>query len=157
MPKPVIHVIGLGVSQSADLSAEALKVLQSSQQVIGWERHQAIVAPLLHANTFVVVQKLSQLKAEIKNFLSQLQSEPQSQANQQAPSICIVASGDPLHYGIGRWLCKQLDQLPLRGVTSSPFGPLAVSLLSSDAWVLQLPAMPSLSDQGTILIENWNA
>ncbi|PCJ99236.1 MAG: cobalamin biosynthesis bifunctional protein CbiET [Alteromonadaceae bacterium] len=108
MPKPVIHVIGLGVSQSADLSHEALKALQSSQQVIGWERHQAIISPLLKADAklFVVVQKLSQLKTEIDTFLSQLQS----QAPKQAQSICILASGDPLHYGIGRWLCKQFDR-----------------------------------------------
>ena len=86
-----LHVIGLGVDVPVQLNERALAALRSADRVIGWDRHQPLVTPLLNEpERFVCVQKLSELNSHV--------------SAEQAGTVAIVASGDPLFYGIGRWI-----------------------------------------------------
>lgn len=84
-----ISVLGLGVP--LQLTAEYLELLTSADKVIGWARHQELLAGIVAADKFVCVQKLAELKAELADT---------------SGNTVIVASGDPLFYGIGSYISK---------------------------------------------------
>lgn len=86
-----IHIIGLGVSEPVVLIDQARNSLKQSDIVIGSQRQLEIVEPLLETSAAerVELPKLSELKALVEFHGDK--------------SIAILASGDPLFYGIGRW------------------------------------------------------
>ena len=98
-----IHVIGLGVAQQAVLTANALNALKQAQIIIGSTRQLQTIANLVDHQAqqnlasknqqFIALPKLNELKTLLVTF-----------ADQQ---VCILASGDPLYFGIGRWLSQQ--------------------------------------------------
>lgn len=95
-----IHVIGLGVAERAVLSANAVQALQEAQVIIGSPRQLATIANYLasHDKLRLPAQRISLPKlTELKVLLTQLTGQ----------QVCILASGDPLYFGIGRWLSKQ--------------------------------------------------
>ncbi len=87
-----IHIIGLGVAQTAILDAPALAALQNASRVIGSPRQLATVAGLLGEPQRLPLPSLAQLQPLIERL---------EVANNS--SIAVLASGDPLYYGIGRW------------------------------------------------------
>jgi len=100
-----LHIIGLGVETGACLSAPAARALQSSHTVIGSPRQLQLARPLLEKRDsvnpdLVPLPKLSELKALIDRL--------------DPGAITILASGDPLNFGIGRWLSQQFDAALLR-------------------------------------------
>lgn len=92
-----IHIIGLGVDAIANVSNGAAMALQQTEVVVGWQRHREMITPLLNKHKFVEVKKLSELKHTIESLKVEYQH------------IAVVASGDPLHFGIGRWLTQQFS------------------------------------------------
>jgi len=100
-----LHIIGLGVETGACLSAPAARALQSSHTVIGSPRQLQLARPLLEKRDsvnpdLIPLPKLSELKALIEHL--------------DPGAITILASGDPLYFGIGRWLSQQFDAASLR-------------------------------------------
>lgn len=95
-----LHVIGLGVAEQAHLDTTARCALRSAELVFGSPRQldtvQAIVEPTQRCE---VLPKLNML-AERLTQLSRTESG--------LSSVVILASGDPLFYGIGKWL-RQLE------------------------------------------------
>jgi precorrin-6Y C5,15-methyltransferase (decarboxylating) len=97
-----IHIAGLGVAEQAALSDEAKRALASVTCVIGSERQLATIEPWVQPNhTLLVLPKLSQLHQVIEDLLEQDQS------------VMVLASGDPLFYGIGRWFSQRYDATEL--------------------------------------------
>ena len=95
-----IHVIGLGAAEQAVLTANAMQALDRSQIIIGSPRQLETVAIYLGDDSeFTAQPRLIELPklSELKELLAEL-------SNQQ---VSILASGDPLYFGIGRWLSKQ--------------------------------------------------
>jgi len=99
-----IHVIGLGVAQQAVLTANAMSALKQAQVIIGSPRQMETIfniavdpisSPISKGQKFVKLPKLNELKALLVEL-----------ADKQ---VCILASGDPLYFGIGRWLSKQTE------------------------------------------------
>ena len=97
-----IHVIGLGVGVGMRLSEPAQRALGASHTVIGSPRQLALARDLgvCDETTTLELPKLAELKALINGL-------PEGQ-------ISILASGDPLYYGIGRWLSQRFDVTQLR-------------------------------------------
>lgn len=85
----VIDVVGLGIAQPALLSAEAQAALKNANLVIGSERQLALVAEL-HGNQTCELPKLAELKQQLAELADN--------------HVVILASGDPLLFGIGRWI-----------------------------------------------------
>lgn len=98
----VIHIIGLGVSELAELSAQASQALVKADVVIGAERQLTTVSTYLKNTNAQQVElpKLSELAALISRF--------------QNASVVVLASGDPLYYGIGRWFSKNFSSAQLQ-------------------------------------------
>ncbi len=99
----VIHIIGLGVSHCAQLSKEARMALQQSDWVIGSERQMEVVKRYLHTQHPMVLPALPELEKQ----LDELMQQPDK-------TIAVLASGDSLYYGIGRWLVQRYSKNCLR-------------------------------------------
>ncbi|MFT5721957.1 MAG: precorrin-6Y C5,15-methyltransferase (decarboxylating), partial [Motiliproteus sp.] len=83
----------------ARLDPFATRALQAAEIVIGSPRQLAVVAPLLTAaQQQLQLPKLAELQAVLDRY-----------AVQGRASIAILASGDPLFYGIGRWFGQHID------------------------------------------------
>ena len=90
----LIHVIGLGVSESAVLAPEARSALAAAQCIVGSARQLETVGHLnLDSRSFVELPKLDKLEALIETSLIK-------------GSVAVLASGDPLYFGIGKWFGK---------------------------------------------------
>lgn len=90
---PFVHVIGFGVSPS-DLTRKHLDLIERADVLIGAARHLAHFADL-PAEKIYLDGKLSRLAAMIK-------AQPTDRR------IVVIASGDPLFYGIGGYLVSVL-------------------------------------------------
>lgn len=97
-----LHIIGLGVSETALLEQSAEQALQHADTIIGSERQLTTVQHLLQdGQKKILLPKLSQLKTQLCE-----------QADKDC-SIAILASGDPLLYGIGRWFSRTFTDAQL--------------------------------------------
>lgn len=94
-----VHVIGLGVTNRADLSTSASLALKNAQVVLGSKRQLRVVEQQISDS-----QQCRPLPA-----LAQLQSQLQQLQTEGTQSLAVLASGDPLYYGIGRWLGQVLS------------------------------------------------
>lgn len=99
-----IHVIGLGVSEQAVLTANAMGALKQSEVIIGSPRQMETIfniavdpvsSPISKGQKFIALPKLNELKTLLTGFSDK--------------NVCILASGDPLYFGIGRWLGKNIQ------------------------------------------------
>jgi precorrin-6Y C5,15-methyltransferase (decarboxylating) len=97
----VIHVIGLGWEGAAALATDARMALEQAQLLCGSPRHLAHFSqhPALH----VPWEHLNQGIEELKNYLAQGYER-----------VVVLASGDPLLFGIGRLLLSHFPPSLLR-------------------------------------------
>ncbi len=93
--KSAIHVIGLGAAEKAELSEAALSALKDCSLVIGSERQIDSVSDCVSGKETLVLPKLTELKLVLKS---------------QTSPIAVLASGDPLFYGIGKWLFYHFEE-----------------------------------------------
>lgn len=130
----MLHVIGLGVSVPANLAPAARQALQHAERVIGSERQLDTVAQWLDQQQTVVLPPLSELKDLLAQYSGQV--------------VCLLASGDPLYYGIGRWLSQHYpaEQLQFHpGISSIQAGCHVLGLSLQDVQVVSLHGRPLLS------------
>ncbi|MCV6588516.1 MAG: precorrin-6y C5,15-methyltransferase (decarboxylating) subunit CbiE [Marinobacterium sp.] len=128
-----IAVIGLGVAQQAQLSMAAQQALAASTRVIGSERQLATVADYLTDQQQLVLPPLKALPALLASSTG---------------AVAILASGDPLWYGIGRWLSKQFATDQLRffpAVSSIQVACHQLGLSQQDVEVISLHGRPLAS------------
>ena len=92
-----VHVIGLGVANGARLSASAEQALAEASAVIGSPRQLELLDGL-GVQMSAERHELPKL-AELDALLDRLSDAP----------LCVLASGDPLFYGIGRWLTRHTE------------------------------------------------
>ena len=93
-PGPTIQVIGLGVEHPPLLGANARQALAQAEILIGSQRHLASLPPtgaqrLLYPSPLAELDTLLQRHADKR--------------------IVLLASGDPLFYGIGGWLKRHIS------------------------------------------------
>ncbi|MFT6907029.1 MAG: precorrin-6Y C5,15-methyltransferase (decarboxylating), partial [Oleiphilaceae bacterium] len=96
-----LHVIGLGVAEHAFLDEAALAALQSAKHVFGSARQLETVRLWLSKDQELhALPKLTDLKIQLDELLTRSEN-----------NIALLASGDPLFYGIGKWVSHQfIDQ-----------------------------------------------
>lgn len=127
-----IDIVGLGVAEHAVLSDAAQEALLSCDVVMGSERQLQSIEhlPLANDNTQrMLLPKLSTLKACIDGFAGK--------------RICVLASGDPLFYGIGRWFSRTFSQSSSSKLGASELGESELGKLELGA--LQLVFHPAIS------------
>ncbi|MCP5163382.1 MAG: precorrin-6y C5,15-methyltransferase (decarboxylating) subunit CbiE [Hahellaceae bacterium] len=130
-----IHVIGLGVAAQAFLDEEALAALQAATRVVGSERQIATVRWWLGAKqTVEILPALPQLKEKLASWLAD-----------GTENIAILASGDPLFYGIGKWVKENAPSGSLRfypAVSSVQVACHRLGVSLQDVTVLSLHGRP---------------
>lgn len=139
--QPLIHIVGLGVTETEQLSSDARTALLAAKLVIGSERQLEIVRPLLNAPKSQAFDQRMQILPKL-NLLKAMVDESGTE------QVVILASGDPLYYGIGRWLSKQFTAEQLRfypAVSSIQAACHAIGLSLQDAKVISLHGRPVLA------------
>jgi len=129
-----LHIIGLGVSETAHLDQSALTALQAADSVIGSERQIATVQHLLPSGQEqILLPKLKQLQTQL------------SELTDKDCSVAVLASGDPLLYGIGRWFSRTFNNNQLTfypGVSSIQAACHRLGRAFQDLKVLSLHGRP---------------
>ena len=95
-PEPKIHILGVGSDGLRGLTGRARELLQQADVVLGSEPTLGLIAELKAARV-----KIGTDLGETAQFL---------EANLGSKKMVVVASGDPLFYGVARWLCDRLGK-----------------------------------------------
>lgn len=90
-----IHVIGIGQGKE-NMTRRHLELIRDADLLIGGKRHLAIF-PDHMGETFVI-------RTDMPAVIQKIQE------NMQVKKIVVLASGDPLFYGIGASLAKQIPE-----------------------------------------------
>jgi precorrin-6Y C5,15-methyltransferase (decarboxylating) len=93
-----IHVIGIGDDGGVGLFPAQVERIQRADLLIGGERHLAFF-PDFAGETYTITGKLTAL-------VERLQQEQAAARN-----VVVLASGDPMFYGIGAYLAKKVPGL----------------------------------------------
>ena len=158
----MIDIIGLGLGDSANLSPAAQQVIQNCRVIIGSPRQQKMIKPLLiehshvsHSNneTNTVLhldypRPLSHLSAVLADLL----------ANNTHKNIVLLASGDPLFYGIGRWITQQLKAEQYRfypNISSIQMAFAAIKQAWQHATIVSLHGRPLISLRPYLRNQCW--
>ena len=88
---PWLALVGIGEDGRAGLSPAAVALLDGAELIVGGVRHLALAAPLA-GETLAWPSPLSQ-------------AYPAILARRGRP-VCVLASGDPFHYGVGAELAR---------------------------------------------------
>jgi precorrin-6Y C5,15-methyltransferase (decarboxylating) len=124
--RPWLSVVGLGEEGLAGLSAAALALVEDAELLIGGERHLAML-PEDGRERLAWPSPLSALLDEIER--------------RRGARVCVLASGDPLWYGVGVSLLKRIPRaemiiLPGRSAFSLAAARLGWSLAEVDCLTL---------------------
>ena len=96
----MIEVVGIGLDGAAGLSAKVLEIIEKATVLVGRERHLSYFP-----NHLAIRLPTGDLGETIETIRSYLQ---------QQEKIVILVSGDPLFFGLGRFLLTQLPPEYLR-------------------------------------------
>jgi precorrin-6Y C5,15-methyltransferase (decarboxylating) len=99
-PTHSLQVIGIGLDGWAGLSPDGRSLLESASLIAGSRSHLQQVA---HLSTPTL-----EMGSDIPAWLDRLEAALQHQ------SVVVLASGDPLFFGIGRLLVERFGRSPLR-------------------------------------------
>src|SRR5205807_5786493 len=95
-PEPRIHVVGVGSDGLAGLTARARELLTGADLVLGSE-HALGLVPELRAERVRIGPDLHDVVRTLETNLGKRH-------------MVVVASGDPLFYGVARYLCDRLGK-----------------------------------------------
>jgi precorrin-6Y C5,15-methyltransferase (decarboxylating) len=94
-PDPKIHIIGVGSDGSASLTARARDLLRGADLVIGSDQALGLV-PEVPAERYRLTPDLHEVVRIVESNLGR--------------RLVVVVGGDPLFYGIARYLCDRLGK-----------------------------------------------
>ncbi len=95
--KKWLSVIGIGEDGLAGLSAIARSLVDAAEILVGGERHLAMLPELPDDQRSRLIWT-SPIESSIEKILSY-----------QGSSVCVLASGDPMWFGIGTTLAKRIS------------------------------------------------
>jgi precorrin-6Y C5,15-methyltransferase (decarboxylating) len=102
--QPWLSLIGLGEDGAVGLCREALAALNEAEIVFGGERHIALVGS--------VPGELRPWPQPFRNALPQILKE-------RGRKVCVLATSDPFHYGIGNSLSRAIPAHEMRIIPQS--------------------------------------
>lgn len=131
MNSKAVTVIGIGDDGCLGLCSRAVNAISKAQILAGGERHLSFFP------------QFAGKKIVFKNDISKAISEIEELSNEN--TICVLASGDPLFYGIGSLILKKINSDFVEFIPSSTSIQLAFSRIKSkwdDATVISLHGKP---------------
>jgi len=130
-----LTIVGLGEDGPAGLSDAARDAITSAALLIGGRRHLELVAP--------------QPGQERLDWPSPFDRAVDLVLSYRGQQVCVLASGDPMLYGVGATLARRIDPAEMR-VLSAPSSPsLAAARLG---WPLQDVALVSVTGRPVELL-----
>jgi precorrin-6B C5,15-methyltransferase / cobalt-precorrin-6B C5,C15-methyltransferase len=90
-----LSIIGIGEDGVDGLSATARGLIGAAEIVFGGRRHLTLAAPLI--------------RGAARPWPSPFEGAADEVLNHRGRQICVLASGDPFHYGIGAVLARSID------------------------------------------------
>ena len=133
--KKWIYVIGIGEDGWDDLSADSRELLYKSEIVIGGERHLKMIPGDWEGERIIWA---SPIREAVTKILDWRPSEPGS-----GKKVAVMASGDPLCYGIA---AKLLRHLPIEEIWIKPALSTFSLICSRVGW--SLPDIETLTIHG---------
>ncbi|MCS7045100.1 MAG: precorrin-6y C5,15-methyltransferase (decarboxylating) subunit CbiE [Gemmataceae bacterium] len=95
-PEPKIHILGVGSDGLGGLTSRARELLQQADVVLGSEATLSLL-PEITAQRVIIGPDLSATAQFLEAHLGD-------------KKMVVVAGGDPLFYGVARWLCDRLGK-----------------------------------------------
>ncbi|MCR4269437.1 precorrin-6y C5,15-methyltransferase (decarboxylating) subunit CbiE [Nitratireductor sp. ZSWI3] len=130
-----LSIAGLGEDGVAGLSAAARAAIGAAEIVYGGRRHLALAASLI--------------AGEQRVWPSPFESAVDEIAGLRGRAICVLASGDPFHFGAGATLARRIDAGEMRVFPAPSAFSLAAARLG---WPLQSVETVSLHGRPIALI-----
>lgn len=131
---PKIQVVGIGATDYLQLASAAVDAITQARVIIGAPHHIDRLKQIAFADG-VEVKVFPRPLSKLAPMLEQLMGQ----------NIVILASGDPLYYGIGAWLNKQVGAENCRYFTNVSSIQAAFALLGKpwqDAQIISLHGRP---------------
>ena len=120
MTEPWLSIVGIGEDGLDGLSLGARAAIAGATLVFGGERHLALMAPIIAGETRAWQSPFS---TSIEEVLAAKDRK-----------VCVLASGDPFHYGVGATLSRQIDPAQMQVFPQPSAFSLAAARLG---WPLQ--------------------
>ncbi len=98
-PSPWLALVGLGEDGRAGLSPEALAALDEAEIVFGGERHIALIGAV---------------RGEARTWPQPFRNALPAILAERGRKVCVLATSDPFHYGIGAGLTKAIPASEMR-------------------------------------------
>ncbi|MBD2187453.1 precorrin-6y C5,15-methyltransferase (decarboxylating) subunit CbiE [Pseudanabaena mucicola] len=136
-----LSIIGIGEDGPMGISAAARSQIERAEIVVGGERHLAMLPHELRS------QKASQLI-----WTSPIEETIQSIINNRGKSVCVIASGDPMWFGIGATLVKRI---PIQEVTIIPAPSTFSHICARLGWSLTDVETLSLCGRPLALLQSY--
>ena len=90
-----LSIVGIGEDGIAGLSERAREVVRAAEIVFGGKRHLTLAAPLI--------------RGAARPWPSPFERATEEVLAQRGHQVCVLASGDPLFYGVGAVLARHVD------------------------------------------------
>jgi precorrin-6B C5,15-methyltransferase / cobalt-precorrin-6B C5,C15-methyltransferase len=127
-----LSIVGIGEDGADGLSPTARRLIGAAEIVFGGRRHLALAAPLI--------------RGAARPWPSPFDGAADEVLAHRGRPVCVLASGDPFHYGIGAVLAQQIDAREMIALPAPSVFSLAAARLG---W--SLPATVLLSVHGRSL------
>jgi precorrin-6Y C5,15-methyltransferase (decarboxylating) len=130
-----LSIVGIGEDGVEGLSPVARGLIGAAEIVFGGRRHLGLAAPLIRGAT--------------RPWPSPFDAAPGEVLHHRGRQVCVLASGDPFHYGVGTALARRIDA---REMTVIP-APSAFSLAAARlGWSLPQTALISVHGRSLDLV-----
>ena len=136
-PHRWLAIVGIGEDGVEGLSPVARALIANAALVFGGRRHLALATPLIRGEARAWPSPFEEGVADVV---------AQRERGQQ---VCVLASGDPFHYGVGAVLARQVDPSEMLVVPAPSAFSLAAARLG---WALANCALLSLHGRALDLV-----
>src|SRR5258708_3937525 len=126
-PRRWLSIVGIGEDGLEGLTAVARGLVKDAEIVFGGKRHLGLAAPLIRGAARPWPSPFERAVEEVLAY--------------RGRQVCVLASGDPFHYGVGSVLARQVEPQEMLVVPAPSAFSLAAARLG---WALPEAALVSL-------------
>src|SRR5579862_6006908 len=130
-----LSIVGIGEDGVEGLSPVARGLIGTAEIVFGGRRHLGLAAPLIRGAT--------------RPWPSPFDGAPDEVLHHRGRQVCVLASGDPFHYGVGSALARRIDASEMTVIPAPSAFSLAAARLG---WSLPQTALLSVHGRSLDLV-----
>jgi precorrin-6Y C5,15-methyltransferase (decarboxylating) len=130
-----LSIVGIGEDGVAGLSPAARALISGAEIVFGGRRHLTLAAPLI--------------RGAARPWPNPFNGAAEEVIGHRGRQVCVLASGDPFHYGVGAVLARRIDVREMMVVPAPSAFSLAAARLG---WALAETVLLSLHGRSLDLI-----